>query len=74
MMTIDGNIRDKKLSYDNRVAANISAFSSANVDKYELWENSGCFDDHDLLIKGFTQTNTDLDITALTNYAVAVWK
>ena len=46
-------ISDKKLRYDNRAAANISAFSSANIDKCELWENSGCFDDHDLLIKGF---------------------
>ena len=35
-MTIDDQIRDKKLQYDiDREAAKISAFSSGKIDKYE---------------------------------------
>ena len=35
-MTIDDNIRDKKLQYDfNREAAKISALSYGKIDKYE---------------------------------------
>ena len=35
-MTIDDNIRNKKLQYDiNREAARLSASSSGNIDKYE---------------------------------------
>ena len=35
-MTIEDQIRDKKLQYDiNRVAAKISALSSGKIDKYE---------------------------------------
>ena len=35
-MTIDDKIRDAKLKYDiNREAAQISALSSAKIDKYE---------------------------------------
>ena len=34
-MTIDGNIKDKKLQQDiNREAAKISALSSGKIDKY----------------------------------------
>ena len=37
-MTIDDNVRDKKLQYDiNRDAAKILALSSAKVDKYEYF-------------------------------------
>ena len=36
MMTIEDQIRDKKLQYDiNREAAKISALSSSKIDKYE---------------------------------------
>ena len=35
-MTINDQIKDEKLQYDiNRKAANISALSSGNIDKYE---------------------------------------
>ena len=35
-MTIDDEIKDKKIKYDiNREAAKMSAFSSRNIDKYE---------------------------------------
>ena len=41
-MTIDDQIKDKKLQYDiNRIAAKISALSLGKFDKYEylLWIN-----------------------------------
>ena len=41
-MTIDNNIRDKKLQSDiNREAAKISALSSGKTDKYEYLTNEG---------------------------------
>ena len=37
-MTINDQIKDEKLQYDiNRKAANISALSSGNIDKYEYF-------------------------------------
>ena len=39
-MTIDDQIRDKKLQYDiNREAEKISALSSGKIDKYEYLTN-----------------------------------
>ena len=41
-MTIDDQIRDKKLQYDiDREAAKISAFSSGKIDKYEYPTGEG---------------------------------
>ena len=44
IMTIDDQIKDRKLQYDiNREAAKISASSSGKIDKYEYLTGEKCY-------------------------------
>ena len=64
-MTIDGKIRDGKLSYDiKRETAKISALSSGKIDKYEYLTG----EDQYLMIKSELQDKLSLHVLLLVKH------